>query len=160
MRKIFVGLAVLALALMAVAPAFARGPKQVAVDNCAFVINDVTAVGKTGGNKIINIASKGGDNDGNNTIRTGEVESVAYAETMANSNLQEGCCMRKQINVNNHAFVMNDVTAVGKTGGNKIVDVATKGGASGGNNSITTGWVLSGATAITVVNSNITRGVE
>jgi len=75
---------------------------------------------------------------------------------MANSNVSD-CCVKKQISVENHAFVMNHVVAVGNTGGNGIVDVATKGGISGGNNSITTGWVISGATAITVVNSNINR---
>ncbi|MBZ9571927.1 hypothetical protein KJA15_01135 [Patescibacteria group bacterium] len=133
------------------------GGKQINVGNHAFVINDVTVVSKTGGNRIINIASKGGSNGGNNTIRTGDAQSVAVTDTVVNSNLREGCCEGKQINVGNHAFVMNDVTAVSKTGGNRIIDVATKGGTSYGNNSITTGWVYSGASAMTVVNSNIIR---
>ncbi|MBZ9571926.1 hypothetical protein KJA15_01130 [Patescibacteria group bacterium] len=134
------------------------GGKQINVGNRAFVINDVTAVGKTGGNKIINIASKGGSNGGNNTIRTGDAQSVAVTTTVVNSNLREPCCRGKQINVGNRAFVMNDVTAVSKTGGNRIIDVATKGGSSTGHNSITTGWVYSGSSAMTVVNSN-KRGI-
>ena len=151
-------LVVVALMAMVATPAFAWGSKQVVAGNCAFVTTDVTAVSKTGGNEIINIASKGGDNDGSNTIKTGEAGAGAGATTVVNSNLSAGCCGKKQIDVDNHAFVMTDVTAVSKTGGNKIVDVATKGGISSGSNSITAGAAYTQAATMTVVNSNITRG--
>ncbi len=151
-------LAVATLLVLVAGPALAWGGKQVNKDNWAVVKNDVTAVASTGGNEIVNIASGGSNNSGSNTITTGSADAVALETDVVNSNL--GSRRTTQINVDNWAVVKNDVTAVVKTGKNKIVDVATGSSTSTGSNSISTGWSQAGAGDITVVNSNITRSFD
>ena len=134
-------------------------PGQVNVGNKAIVLNRVTAVSDTGGNKIVDVAKYGGRSNGNNTINTGDATAEAGTINVVNSNLNEGCCGRKQINVDNFAMVGNTVTATSSTGGNKIVDVAKYGGRNGGDNRINTGNATTEVGVINIVNSNINRSV-
>lgn len=161
MRKI-IAVSVLGLMLsLATLPALAFGggwgssSKQINAGNSAEIDNTISAGAFTGENKIINIASKGGDNDGKNEIKTGDAYSEAGAINVANTNISSGS---KQVNVHNHAGLRNNVMAMSDTGLNKIVDVAKKGGDSDGDNKIDTGDAFSRAGVINVVNSNIKRG--
>jgi len=159
MRKIFVGLVILAVAALFAGPvsAYSRGDEQVTIGNMAGISNTVTSVSDTGLNQITDIA-KGcfADNNGTNRITTGDATAMAGAINVANSNVMKGCCGDDQTVMFNRAGVGNTVLATSYTSGNGIVDIA-KYGDSDGNNTINTGDAGSAAGAITVVNSNITR---
>ena len=152
MKKILVGLTVLALMLTVAGSVSATwwfwgSDGQTVEGNSAFVTNNVTAVSKTGGNTIYDHSR------GSNTISTGSAYADALASNMVNSNLDVGCCDGDDQEVDgNRAWIMNDVTAVAKTGGNTIYDY------SRGSNTISTGNAYASAWADNMVNSNEVDG--
>ena len=166
MKKALKGIIVLSVAVLTLAliagPALGwdgwyESRKQVNAGNTACVENNVNTNSYTGGNTINRVATKGGDNDGDNTIDTGNIDARAGAITVANTNVGT-CCTRKQVNVRNYARVGNNVGTMSDTGLNNILDSASMGGDSDGDNTIETGDVDARDGAITVVNSDIQRG--
>lgn len=140
------------------------GELQENFDNIAFVKNIQILDANTGDNGIANSSAFGGsetkDND-KNEIWTGYAQSWATAETIANSNLQEGCC-GDQDNYDNTAMVLNVQKVNANTGGNEIGDSSgffCSESKDNDKNLIVTGDALAQADAITIVNSNITRDV-
>jgi hypothetical protein len=158
-KKILVLVALLA---MVAAPAFAfRMPSsdvEVENDNHAYINNDVTAIAKTGDNEI---EARGG------VIRTGYAIATAGVENTVNTNDTKlrvpciGCTGDVEVENDNHVKLLNDVTAVADTGDNEIEPSRGRGGCGGGGScgcpKIVTGYADSMATAINVVNTNITR---
>ena len=179
MKKVFLGLTVLALSAMMAVPALAQcwPSMQVSVGNdCTVVVNDVTAVSNTGSNGIANSQNQMGgfsgdisSNNDNNRIITGDATAYAGAANVVNSNLAVGgCCDGPEVQAsvdNNGTKAKNFVYADSNTGGNVIAGSSNErgrfcgGNISSGNdgNVIRTGAAVSKAGAINIVNSNITR---
>jgi len=133
------------------------GSRQSSMFNNAMVANHVQAKAYTGGNGIKDIAKYGARSGGDNDIDTGDATAMAGAITVANVNEEEGCC-GGQKNIANYAMVSNQTVALADTGSNEIKDIAKGGSSSYGDNDIDTGDADSYAGAITVVNTNISRG--
>ncbi|MBD3208015.1 MAG: hypothetical protein GF370_00990 [Candidatus Nealsonbacteria bacterium] len=133
--------------------------------NTAVVKNFQAVRANSGMNGIAN--AEGGcdadahDND-DNVILTGQAQAMASAKTMANSNLQRGCC-EDQYNYENSASVINAQMVRANTGANGIANAKSHGDDAetedNNNNVILTGDAIADAAAFTIVNSNIERGL-
>ncbi|MFC1629657.1 hypothetical protein ACFL11_00285 [Patescibacteria group bacterium] len=175
MKKIFVGLTVLALVALVATPASAFwgvDDMQGNLFNSAEVINDVTVVSDTGYNGIGNSVNRmtmtsGNISSGNddNEIDTGDATAKAKVGNVVNSNVtMGGCCgADMQLNLGNDALVVNLVGAGAYTGDNGIANSDNKGVCvdegkiSSGNddNSIDTGEAVANAKVGNLVNSNV-----
>jgi len=135
---------------------------QMDCHNCAMVENIQIVKANTGLNGIANADGDcdgyAHDNDGN-WIETGFAGSQADALTIANSNLEEGCC-DNQFDCHNCAMVKNIQVVKANTGLNGIANASGCDADTDDNNDnlIWTGGAQSVANAITIVNSNIQRG--
>jgi hypothetical protein len=158
-KKILVLVALLA---MVASPAFAfrmsSSDVEVENENSAYINNDVTAIAKTGDNEI---EGRGG------VIRTGGAYADAGVQNTVNTNKTKlvvpcvGCRGDVEVENENRVKLYNDVTAVADTGDNEIEPSRGRGGCGGGGScscpKIVTGYAESWATAINVVNTNVTR---
>lgn len=187
MKKLFVGLTVMALMAMTVAPALAYYPPMpsdssdvtVTNNNSATVSNSVNVSAITGYNYALGGSATGKNaTGGSNTgdITTGDAYARAKVVNVVNSNTTKVCapCVDCEGNVevanNNGANVGNGVGVLADTGENVAAggDATATGGyyyggsgtALGGNNTagdIETGNAYSSAKVVNVVNKNITR---
>ncbi|MBD3208014.1 MAG: hypothetical protein GF370_00985 [Candidatus Nealsonbacteria bacterium] len=141
---------------------------QIDEGNCVEVKNFQVAVSNTGFNGIANSRAGEGesetdDNDGNQ-IFTSQAWAETHSFTVANSNIKRGCCEGIQVNVGNRASVMNVQVSRANTGFNGIANSRSFGDDSksedNDNNVILTGPAVSKAHAFTMVNTNLSRGLD
>ena len=134
--------------------------------------NYVYAGANTGENGIANSSNSSGyggsssarGND-SNVVRTGNANAHAEALNVVNSNVDEGGCCGPdyQESWRNRGYVYNDVYAGANTGENGIANSSNSsgyGGSSARNNDgnvVVTGNANASASAVTVLNSNISR---
>lgn len=175
MKKVLVGLTVLAVVALVAGPALANGyGAQVTVGNdFTSVTNTIYAESWTGGNGIANSGNEKGCFEGNissnndgNRITTGEATAMAGAANLVNSNVYLGdACCGPDVQVNKYndvTWVSNDITAVAVTGNNGIANSGNSMGGFDGkissnndDNRITTGDATAYAGAANLVNSNL-----
>jgi len=134
--------------------------------NSAFVKNMQFVEANSGVNGIANSKAMCGesesDSNDNNEIWTGYAQATADAKTIANSNVQRGCC-EDQYNMFNSAAVINVQKVKANTGMNGIGNSSSMGDDSSAHdndgNLIVTGDALASASAFSLVNSNVNRGI-
>jgi hypothetical protein len=132
-----------ALLLTMAGPAFGNwwwmGGNDVDIDNHAFVMNDVYTKADSGDNSI------GGKYVWGGSIRTGAATAGSTVGNDVNSSFV-GCACDKDVDIDNHAFVMNDVYTKADSGDNSI------GGKCVGGGTIVTGAAGAGSVVTNFVN--------
>ena len=133
---------------------------EVENDNWAKVSNEVTVVANTGDNEVV--AVKGGTNNGDVDIDTGDAFASSVVQNVVNSNTtkikascRRGCVADIEVENDNRAKVRNEVRVIADTGNNEVV--AVKGGTNNGDVDITTGDAEIWSDVVNIVNSNVTR---